>query len=579
MSIVQIVASVLLLLIPVFLIAQKIDLHHGWKFRKGDNPDWALKAIDDSQWMRIGVDSSWERCLKEDYDGYGWYRIKFVVPATMKAATKHKQLALFLGRIDDVDEVFINGTKVGTSGKFPPESQSAWTLPRVYIVPDTLIIWGEENTLSVRVYDSGGGGGLYEGPYEFRPFNWTDEFVIQYKYPNTQPEFEQNTPFYVTLHLENNAKAQIKGKLVCQIYDFNHKVLLQEKQTSIIIKKKDSGKVNMQFDGLPKGFYKLKTILTAQTGEQKIYEEGIAISPTLMTSPPTLPNDFDAFWNNTKADLARIAPNYKIYPQPMWSNERINTYMVEMQSLNNAKIRGWLSIPKGKTSLPALLKVQGYSSYMMPDTTMDDFVVLALNIRGHGNSREDINPGFPGFLWSGLESAQHYIYRGAFVDGIRAIDFLQTLSEVDTSRIAVEGGSQGGALSIAIAALDKRVKVCLPDVPFLSDFRNYFQIATWPADEFSAYQAQHKVEWEKIYGVLDYFDIKNLAPRITCPVYMGVGLLDEVCPPQINFAAFNNLKSNTKAYYLYANAGHSLPWQVHPPRKMEWLRAQFGMRD
>jgi cephalosporin-C deacetylase-like acetyl esterase len=215
---------------------------------------------------------------------------------------------------------------------------------------------------------------------------------------------------------------------------------------------------------------------------------------------------------------------------------------------------------------------------MGPDRGTNDFVVFSLNIRGHGNSQDDVNPGFPGYLLSGIENKNQYIYRGAYMDCIRAMDFLVSRPEVDAKRIAVEGGSQGGALSFAAAALDKRVAICAPDIPFLSDFRHYFKVANWPGGEFKEYMQQHPdKKWEEVYTVLDYIDIKNLAPWIKVPVLMGVGLLDPVCPPTINFAAFNNIAAS-KEFRVYPRNEHSTPAE-HYKLKMSWIRKHFGMKE
>jgi len=131
------------------------------------------------------------------------------------------------------------------------------------------------------------------------------------------------------------------------------------------------------------------------------------------------------------------------------------------------------------------MQVQGYSSTIIPEYVDygDDLIGFDLNIRGHGNSKDDINPGFPGYLQYFLNDKELYIYRGAYMDCVRGIDFLFSRHEVDTTRVAVEGASQGGALTFATAALNNsRIKACAPQVPFLSDFEDYFQVATWPAN-------------------------------------------------------------------------------------------------
>jgi len=163
------------------------------------------------------------------------------------------------------------------------------------------------------------------------------------------------------------------------------------------------------------------------------------------------------------------------------------------------------------------------------------------------------------------------------MDCLRALDFLFARPEVDTSRVAVMGGSQGGALSFATAALaPDRIALCAPSVPFLSDFKDYFKVGTWPASEFVQYVGEHpEVGWEKVYKTLSYIDIKNLAPWVEAPVFMGVGLLDPTCPPHINFAAYNQL-GVPKSFVIYPEAGHGLP-AAHGERRMQWIKKHFEL--
>jgi cephalosporin-C deacetylase-like acetyl esterase len=226
------------------------------------------------------------------------------------------------------------------------------------------------------------------------------------------------------------------------------------------------------------------------------------------------------------------------------------------------------------------MQVPGYSSTIVPSYVNygEDFIGFGLNIRGHGNSTDDVNPGFPGYILTNLQDKEKYIYRGAYMDCIRGIDFLFSRPEVDTTRVAVEGASQGGALTYVTAALDnERIAVCAPQVPFLSDFEHYFKVATWPGNEFINFvENEKRMTWEEVYRTLSYFDIKNLAPMIRAPLVMGVGLVDDVCPPHINFAAYNNVTSEKK-YVVYPQAGHGLPDDYYRV-KMEWIRTKLGMK-
>ncbi len=135
------------------------DLEGDWRFSIGDDPAWAAADFDDSSWMNMEAPSNWNDEGYGNYDGFGWYRRTFVVGSE----DVDRPLFAMLGRIDDVDEVFINGIRIGDMGTFPPDSYSAWSMERVYRVPQGLIHAGADNVIAVRVYDSQQGGGIVEG--------------------------------------------------------------------------------------------------------------------------------------------------------------------------------------------------------------------------------------------------------------------------------------------------------------------------------------------------------------------------------------------------------------------------------
>jgi sialate O-acetylesterase len=135
---------------------RQIDLHGPWLIEIGDNPEFARPQYDDSKWETITVPGSWENEGFPGYDGYAWYRKHFVFPEDMN--TSH--LYLKLGKIDDVDEVYLNGQRIGGMGEFPPQYKTAWDEKRRYKLDAELLRIGAENVIAVRVYDGGGGGGI-----------------------------------------------------------------------------------------------------------------------------------------------------------------------------------------------------------------------------------------------------------------------------------------------------------------------------------------------------------------------------------------------------------------------------------
>jgi cephalosporin-C deacetylase-like acetyl esterase len=312
----------------------------------------------------------------------------------------------------------------------------------------------------------------------------------------------------------------------------------------------------------------------------KAHNFNLGYEPEKIVSPADPQPDFDEFWQRAKAELAAVNPQFKMIRIDSLCTEKHNVFLVEMRSLGNALIRGWYQVPSKPGRYPAIMQVQGYSSTIVPSYVNygDDIIGFGLNIRGHGNSTDDVNPGFPGYILTNLEDKEKYIYRGAYMDCVRAVDFLCSRPEVDASRIAVEGASQGGALTFATAALNNdRIAVCAPQVPFLSDFRDYFRVAVWPANEFiDLVENQKKLTWDQVFYTLSYFDIKNLAHLIRAPMIMGVGLMDEVCPPHINFAAYN-LVTAEKRYIVYPEAGHGLPEDFYSA-KMDWIRTKLGLK-
>ncbi|OGH56012.1 MAG: hypothetical protein A3G34_06570 [Candidatus Lindowbacteria bacterium RIFCSPLOWO2_12_FULL_62_27] len=132
-----------------------------WRLKHGDDPAWSDPAFNDKDWKRVRVPQTWEGTLGE-VDGFGWYRLKFDVPPSALPAGP---LTLTIGAVDDVDATYLNGKKIGQTGEFPPSTGggATWTTMRRYFLPRDLLR-AKDNVLAVRVYDGGGGGGIWQGP-------------------------------------------------------------------------------------------------------------------------------------------------------------------------------------------------------------------------------------------------------------------------------------------------------------------------------------------------------------------------------------------------------------------------------
>ncbi len=556
------------------LSAQNLLKEH-WRFSTGDQMGWADPDYKDDTWGLIKSGVPWEEQGFAHYDGFAWYRQSVLVPALMRPqAGKMGGFLLDLGKVDDVDDVFFNGQKIGHTGSMPPNYSSAYDQRRVYLVPESAIRWDEANVVAIRVYDSGGNGGMYHSPAIFRVKSIGDQLLIQAILPNPDHVIRKSGAFPLLIRVQNSSKDEIHDKLTLTVSsDFKEKAIMESRPFKI--KTKQSTELSFPLD-LPPGFYQAEISLDPVG---VVHDLWFAVSPEEVVSPPDAPADFADFWHRARRELDAVAPQFRMIQNDSLSSDKRICYLVEMRSLGNVLIRGWYLKPRKEGIYPGILHLQGYGSTMIPawGYSGDDMAVFCLNIRGHGNSKSTVNPGFPGFLSHFIEDKEQYIYRGAYMDCIRALDFLCSRPEVDAGRLAVEGSSQGGALSIATAALDKRVKLCAPNVPFLGDFPDYFKLANWPGSEFLQYAARHpELGTAGVLSTLSYFDTKNLAPWVHCPVLMCVGLRDNVCPPHTNFAPFNNMTTE-RQYAVYPEAGHSVPAEHHA-LQIKWIKENL-MRD
>lgn len=148
--------------------SMRIDfsLEGEWKFKTGDRPEWKERNFNDGDWNRILVPGFWERQGFTDYDGFAWYRIKFALPDYLK----DKKLVLVLGKIDDIDEAYLNGKLIGSTGRIEPSPEINdynYSQFRGYFIPQGVLQPGKENTIAVRVYDGYIDGGIYQGPVGF----------------------------------------------------------------------------------------------------------------------------------------------------------------------------------------------------------------------------------------------------------------------------------------------------------------------------------------------------------------------------------------------------------------------------
>lgn len=270
-------------------------------------------------------------------------------------------------------------------------------------------------------------------------------------------------------------------------------------------------------------------------------------------------SDFEAFWERTLEELAAVDPEVELREVPGKPDDDFKLSEVTLRSLGGVRVRGWLQVPRTEGPHAAVLRVPGYTENMHPIDAVGNRVVFSFNIRAHGGSVEDV-PAEPVDYWlRGLEDKDDYFYRGAYMDCVRAMDYLSSRDDVDQDRLAVWGASQGGGLAFATAALDPRVDICIADIPWLCHWRGLMTLLIdQDVKDLAAWLAADKGRSRAgVLETLSYFDTMNLADRITCRTLMGVGLQDAICPPETSFGTFNRVKGE-RDFRIYEEQGHGL---------------------
>ena len=278
--------------------------------------------------------------------------------------------------------------------------------------------------------------------------------------------------------------------------------------------------------------------------------------------------DFEDFWDTTTAAAMKQPLNGELIPYTLPAGT-VEFYAVRFDGFEGGRIAGWYARPKSDGRFPALCIYHGYSGRahrpleLLPYAAQG-ICVLSMDTRGQNGQSQD-TATYPeghqiGWMTQGIRNPKTYYYRYVYADALRALELLAHREEVDADRIAITGLSQGGGISLAVAALSKRPILCLPDIPFLCDYRRAITIAqAGPYPEIPGFLKSFPNLYETIVQTLSYHDCLNLAPWIQCRTVVSNCLWDEICPPSTIFAVYNHITAE-KSIEVYPFHKHEVPY-------------------
>ena len=378
--------------------------------------------------------------------------------------------------------------------------------------------------------------------------------------------------FYVSI--TNPYSTAVEARIVMEVTT-DKMVFVTSSSKTVSVQGNNSLRVeDMKAEGLEPGIYHA-TITVNDDLARGFY---FAVKPTEIISAPDKQSDFDSYWAAAKEQLAAVPINATLTEIPAKSSAKRKVYLGEMQSIADGlsgepvTIRGYYAEPTDGQKHPVLIHYQGYDSEYRPggdsatpwcinanwDTEEGaNFAEFILSNRGQSvnnrpaSGRDDgVQKDFENTYgdWFAYEfgNKDKYYYRGAYMDCLRAIDFMASRETSDMQNLFAEGQSQGGAFTVAAAALsDYKFNAIAPAITFMGDFPDYFDIVSWPA--YVAKNCQKAINDNggsmtdaDMYAFLSYYDTKNLATSITSPYITSIGLQDNVCPPHTNIAPYNN---------------------------------------
>ncbi|MGC8741375.1 MAG: acetylxylan esterase [Candidatus Sumerlaeaceae bacterium] len=296
------------------------------------------------------------------------------------------------------------------------------------------------------------------------------------------------------------------------------------------------------------------------------------------TFPP--PPDFETYWTQAKADLAKVPLDPIVERVPDKDTSTGLLHKVTLPTIGNTRIVCWYYVPRDafdaqgrvRKTYPAVVIMPGYGAEEPPiDRTSSGVITLSVNPRNHGPSREYWQAPVEHLLWN-IDDPENFYYRFAFLDCLRAAQFLFTRAEVDPKRVASEGGSQGGLFALALAALEPRIACVASNVTAFSAYGDAMLLAlSGHQTQYAQILEDHPTSASLIKASLAYTDGANMATLIRCPVQINMGGVDPVCNYVSGIIIYNQLAPGVpREYNVLPECGHAVP----PPMR-SWNQAWY----
>ncbi len=370
-------------------------------------------------------------------------------------------------------------------------------------------------------------------------------------------------------------------------YEIGNDMLPADKQGSVVLKN-GRAVITMGTRKTP-GFRDLRLTFSLD-GKKYQHHVKVGFSVDKIRPYTQEPNDFESFWQKNLDDLKRVPMNYTKELAKEYCTDKMDCYLVKLQiDKTGHSMYGYLFVPKNAKpgAHPVVLTPPGAGIKTIKEPLRNKyyaengFVRFEIEIHGldprlSADTFKEIsnafNDGNGGYLANGLENRDIYYMKHVYCGLVRCIDFLTSLPEWDGKNVAVQGGSQGGALALVAAALDKRVTQCVANHPALSDMAAYTEKGR--TGGYPHFNKLPQVLGNKdCLATLPYFDVVNFARHIKANTYLTWGYNDNTCPPTTSYAVWNTLQCPKESLLTPINEH----WTSDDTNRqqMEWIKAHL----
>lgn len=365
-------------------------------------------------------------------------------------------------------------------------------------------------------------------------------------------------------------------------YETGSELMPSDKTGSITLK---NGKAEINIGTLDKPGFRDCIFSVMINGKKYSHHVKVGFSPDKIKPYTEMPDGFMDFWKNNIKEASEFPLKYTKEKAEEYCTEKIDCYLIKLQLNNRGQaVYGYLFYPKNAKpgSCPVVLSPPGagiktikeplrHKYYAEEGFIRLEFEIHGLNPTMSEEQFKEISNAFNGkengYLTNGLDNKDNYYMKRVYLSCLRCIDLLTSLPEWDGKNVIVQGGSQGGALAMITAGLDKRVTACVVNHPALSDMAGYM---AGRAGGYPHFFRTRGMDTKEKLETMSYYDVVNFARLIKADTFMTWGFNDNTCPPTTSYAVYNTLECNKEALITPINEH----WTSEETERghLEWIK-------